>query len=192
MKRIALIMMGFLLLPSFFVAIVARADERAPKRLELPMVVDSRGKIVGTFFFVNRIDLPGSSVLRKIGELWYLLPISPMKGFLPTGTELFYTTSNCSGTAYVAAFPDVFVLLPRSASDAGVANGILYYPTPGSIKPSTSLVFKSARLISPDGKSLNCGATKGFSLPNFAGKMATFDLSTLGFVTPFKLTQSGQ
>jgi hypothetical protein len=83
-----------------------------------------------------------------------------------------------------------FVLLPRAASDTGVANGILYYPTPGSIK--SGLAFKSVKLINPEGKSLDCGKTKGFPMPNFAGKMATFDLSTLGFVSPFKLTQPGQ
>jgi hypothetical protein len=84
------------------------------------VVVDGKGRKVGAYFpvvsyGVGTLDLQtNNNVLIQAGTssgLWFVLPISK-QGFIPTGTTtgagfppLYYTTADCSGTAYMKPSP---------------------------------------------------------------------------------------
>ncbi len=190
MRRVAFTILGYLILASLFGFPAARADNRGTDQPGPPIVVDVRGRAIGTFFFVGRMSLPSSSVLRKIEGAWYLLPFSTT-GFSSTGVQIFYSADNCTGAAYVAAYPDDPVLVPQSAGTIGIANGILYYPKPGSLKKS-SMLLKSQRILNLQAKDVSCGKVRSFVPPDFVGEMTTFELSKLGFVPPFTVIEKEQ
>jgi hypothetical protein len=191
MKRAVFTVIGYLILASLFGSTAVRGDETGIDQPGPPIVVDSRGRALGAFFFVPRMSLPDSSVLRKIEGTWYLLPFSTA-GFSSTGVQIFYSTANCTGTAYVAAFPHNAVLVPQSTGTVGIANGFLYYAKPGSIKPSSKLTVKSQKLLNFQAKDVGCGQLRSVGPPEFVGEMTTYELSKLGFVPPFKLTEKEQ
>jgi len=182
-------------------------------------VVDSKGQEVGPFFPASAYNFananpwsPGGNftfvpnlVPREINGVALLFPVSAT-GFVPTGVELFYKSTNCTGTAYLledagalavavggtTLFLGVYVPFGGPSyswfSGAGVAGGILYYPvlgTPGSI-PLTSV-----RTINADGTIVpGCGAfATVIGTPQATARpAATLKLSTLGLVPPFHLS----
>lgn len=190
MRRVAFTIIVCLIFANFFGS--PSADDRITDQTGSPEVVDGSRREIGSFFFVGRMTLPSSSVLREIDGSWYLLPFSPT-GFSSTGVEIFYSDDNCKGAAYVAAHPDNLVMVPQAAGTVGIANGTLYYPKPGTIKssstvvkPGVKLILKSQRMLTLQGKDVGCGKVRQ-SVPDFAGDMATVELSKLGFVPPFSL-----
>jgi len=191
MRRVAFTMIGYVILASLFGSAAARADDRGADQAGLPIVVDSRGKTVGTFYFVARMSAPDSSVLRKIEDAWYVLPFSSRTGFSSLGVQIFYSAPGCTGTAYIAASPDNLVVEPLSTGTAGIVNGILYYAQPGSIKPRSKLVIKSQRVSNAEGKAMPCTQAGRHPLPEFFGEMKTFELSKLG-IPPFTLITKKQ
>jgi hypothetical protein len=190
MRRVALTIIGWLVLASFFGPPAAHADDRGADHPGPAIVVDSRGKPIGTFLFVGRMSLPSSSVLREIEGTWYLLPFSTT-GFSSTGVNIYYSEENCKGATYVAAFPDNPAIVPQAAGSVGIANGILYYPKPGSVKPFSKLVLKSQRMLNFQAKDVGCARIRTMITP-FVGEMTTFELSKLGFVPPFTLIEKEQ
>jgi hypothetical protein len=158
------------------------------------VVVDGKGRAVGSYFPVTSYE-EGSfnlqindSVLLKVGAspgLWIILPVAA-EGFIATGEsdepELYYTSTNCSGTAYMK--PSSGGLTVLSATYA-VAGGILYYPAPGPTKRITSLSFNV-----PGGNLADCDVLGPHSRPPVlnASLEQTFKLSSLGFVPPFKIS----
>ena len=148
-------------------------------------VVDSKGQEVGPFFYPEfaLTLVNGSSVLFQVDKT----------GFVGTGVTLYYSTKNCTGTAYVQTgtnpTPNALVSLfsPPSFS-AGIAGGVVYYPTPGVSKTVTMLSGQG--IDGPTGKSDGCRLFSKIEIwpcPN-CRPVATFKLSTLGFVPPFKLS----
>jgi hypothetical protein len=182
MRRGLLTAVVCLAVAGVLVAETVRADEREKNSVGPPVIVDSKGKTVGFFYYRSAF---GPSVLREINGTWFLLSVSS-SGFVSTGVELFYTTEDCTGTAYIAA-SDSFLTAPAPTLAAGIVNGVLYYAQPTSIKPRSSFILKSVKLLQPTGKPLPCSRIKRLTLPGSVGIAVTSDLSKLGFIPPFKL-----
>lgn len=191
MRRVAFTIIGCLVLASFFGSLAAHADDRGTDQPGPPIVVDGRGRAIGTFFFVGRMSIPSSSVLRKIEGTWYLLPFSTT-GFSSTGVGIYYSADSCKGAAYVAAHANNPVMVPEAAGSVGIANGILYYPKPGSVKPFSTLLVKSQRMLTLQAKDVGCAKIRTVAPPDFVGEMTTFELSKLGFVPPFTVIEKEQ
>ncbi len=189
MRRVAFTLLGYFILIVLFGFTGVNAEDTATAQDGSAIVVDARGRAIGALAFVGRMSLPSTSVLRRIEDSWFLIPFSA-KGFASMGANILYSGDKCTGTPYIAVSPDNVVIVPNSAGSAGIANGILYYARASSVKPSPKLNLKSQMILNLPGKRSACG--KIFYLPPFVGKMATFDLSKLGFVTPFTLAESKQ
>jgi hypothetical protein len=165
-----------------------QAYDRGTDQHGSPIVVDGKGRTIGTFSFVGRMSVPSSSVLLEIQGTWYLLPFS-RTGFASTGVHIFYADENCKGVAYIAAYPDDPVQVPQASGSVGIANGFLYYPKPDSVKPFSKVVVKSQRMLNFQAKDVGCGRIRTVMPPAFVGEMTTVDLSKLGFDPPFTLTE---
>jgi len=168
---------------------LAEAEEKATVQDRFTIVVDAKGREIGTFAYVGRASIPSSAVLLRVEDGWFLVPFSAT-GFASTGVNVLYSGDRCSGTAYIAASPNNVVVVPDQAGSAGIVNGILYYARARSEKPSSTLNLKSQMILSPLAKAGACGRI--FYLPASVGEMATLDLSKLGFVTPFTLRDGKQ
>lgn len=73
-------------------------------------VYDSKNAVVGTLVSNTQFSGgPGAYVERQIGIDWVAIPVNQNGLLTPqwnTSNQFFYTTSDCSGTAYVqAGFP---------------------------------------------------------------------------------------
>ena len=185
MRRVAFTLLGCFVLTTLFSFPEVNAKDTATAQDGPTIVVDARGKVIGSFAFVGRASLPSSSVLHQIEDTWFLLPFSS-KGFASTAATVLYSGDKCTGKAYVAARPDDVAVVPGSAGSAGIANGILYYAGANSVTSTAKLHLKSQRILNPQGQSV-CGRI--FYLPPFVGEMKTFELSKLGFVIPFTLRE---
>jgi hypothetical protein len=177
-KRTALaaFITGALLSP----AASALAQSGATPTYPGPTVVDSKGKEVGPF------DVDQQTVLILFNGSPALFSVDKT-GFINGGALLFYTTTNCTGTAYVFPTDPATANSLRvdysqySANGWGVIGGVLYYPAPGTPK---TVAAKSERGIDPSGN-IVCNQYSSPSAPYSSPQ--TFKLSTLGFVPPFKV-----
>jgi hypothetical protein len=140
-------------------------------------VVDSRGAQIGPYY-------PPEVALRKINGLWLPLPVLTT-GFSNTGVLLNYTSSDCSGTAYLFQNPADLANV-QVGLNIGVVNGVLYY---GDAAVAQSMAMNSERLLNPDGTPEQpCTTSEEF---NPFSPAITLDLSTLGFTPPFTIQVSG-
>jgi hypothetical protein len=124
-------------------------------------------------------------------------------GFVSTTVRIYLSSTDCTGTGYIGVdneddlSTDVTgqATCGDSCTHAGIAAGIAYYPTPGSIQPCSNVgSFSSELVIAPDGKASCSGMSPipscGQGEP-FLGPLTTLDLSTLGFTPPFSLKVAG-
>src|SRR5215469_492803 len=153
------------------------------------IVVDSTGAEIGPLVNTGGVD----TALVKTGGHDFALQVNS-KGFVATGVIFSYTTGECTGTTYVLSPPSNSLYISYASTlnaitnvqgnyNGGVAGTILYYAKP---KTSISLTINSISVVVSSGKSRVCyplTATK-----SAVTDVATFDLSTLGFVAPFKLS----
>ena len=126
-------------------------------------VVDSNGKVVGTF-------VGSTQAARQINGVWVSF-IALNTGFVPdaSSSALFlYTTPDCTHQAYIAAGGVL-----RSGE---IFNNVLYYPA----NPLQLRAFRSVKDFSGQ-----CTETSLQTL--IAGPVASFNLSTLGLVPPFEV-----
>jgi len=186
MRRVAFTLLGCFVLTALFGFPGLNAKDTDTAQDGSTIVVDAEGKAIGSFAFVGRASLPSSSVLHRIEDTWFLLPFSA-KGFASTAATILYSGDKCTGNAYVAARPDEVAVVPWAAGSAGIADGILYYARAKSVTSSSKLHLSSEKMLNLQEKSV-CGRI--FYLPPFVGEMKTFELSKLGFVTPFTLRES--
>jgi hypothetical protein len=152
------------------------------------IVVDSTGVEVGPLINTGGAD----SALKKSGTNKFALQVNS-KGFVATGVFFSYTTSNCGGTRYVfsPASNSLYISYPKTDNgtgflsyySGGVAKGILYYATQ---KTSKKLTVNSERVLNPDGTIGACFplASSSTSL----SLVSTFNIATLPFTPPFKVT----
>jgi hypothetical protein len=131
--------------------------------------------------------------LVKVGSNDFALQVNT-KGFTATGVTFLYPTNSCNGTPYVLSLSSnaLYISYPSTLNsitnvqgnyNGGVAGTVLYFAKP---KTSTSLTINSISVVASNGKSQVCyplTATK-----SMVSEVATLDLSTLGFVEPFKLS----
>jgi hypothetical protein len=96
------------------------------------IVLDSKGQEVGPFF-------PDRAVFRKIDGISFVLGVSTA-GFVssPLGNPLYYTTKNCTGTAYKLVDPSALVVETLYLGESAAVAGILYYSMPGSSRKIVS------------------------------------------------------
>ena len=163
----------------------ALAKEQQGRPFQSPIVIDSQGKEVGPY-------LSGEEVLRKIDGRWFGLPIST-NGFVNTGIpSLFYATTDCTGPPYELPLDTgpltelvntVAVTVPFGAA-LGVFNGNLYYV---NMEPPQTRNLQSQQNFDLKTGTASCEL-------NGVGNRSTvqigiFDLSTLGFLPPFSLSE---
>jgi hypothetical protein len=189
MRSVAFTLLAFLILTGLFSFSWVEAEDKATVQDGFTVVVDAKGRAIGTFAYVGRMSLPSSSVLLRVEDSWFLVPFSAT-GFAATGVNILYSGDKCIGTPYIGVQPNNVAAVLDQAGSAGIANGVLYYARASSEKPSSKLNLKSQMILSPAGKRSPCGRI--FYMPPSVGEMATLDLSKLGFVTPFTLSDSKQ
>ena len=114
----------------------------------------SQGQAGGLSFWVRRqrslswiardrrsaLSFPDRAVFRKIDGISFVLGVSTA-GFVssPLGNPLYYTTKNCTGTAYKLVDPSALVVETLYLGEsAAVVAGILYYSMPGSSRKIVS------------------------------------------------------
>jgi hypothetical protein len=61
-----------------------------------PQVVDANGQVLGTLIQTTGLPL----VLRQMGEFTVALPVIAGYGFYATGMTFYYTSADCTGSAY--------------------------------------------------------------------------------------------
>jgi hypothetical protein len=165
-------------------------------------VVDSRGKLVGTYNFILMFNqFSSASAARRINNLWFQLPVLP-GGFAPTSMNIGFTNANCAGTAYILGnyscntgnqitggqgelIIDAISGCGAAVDTRGVtatANALLYYAS----GPQTTATICSQAASGNLGAAGNCSNVTCSDQPGVF-PMATFDLSTLGLVPPFHL-----
>lgn len=144
-------------------------------------VVDSKNHVVGTLQ-----SIPGrAAALVGFNGSFYLIGVSA-GGFLDTEGEISYLfeNSNCTGQAAIAVNPDFVALYADAASTfptVAVESGVLYFPQ----NPISQFSYASSGGgVTPAGAASGCENRSGEAL---AGVVGTFNLSSLGFVPPFKL-----
>jgi hypothetical protein len=147
------------------------------------LVVDSTGAKVGPYFpSVNDAGGFGQwhgqdAVMLTVNGFALIVPVTS-SGFLPTGEKFQYTSSDCSGTAYL---PVPFVGMAQQGFTATV-NTTLYYVDPAT-DTNGSVVFNSRQSLRRDGSVLQSSTNE--SVSGDIAPARTLDLSTLGFVPPF-------
>jgi hypothetical protein len=164
------------------------------------IVIDSKKNQVGLLTTQN-IFGQTAGALRKIKGIWFVLPVSAA-GFSDTGGEnfgadvnLFYGTSNCTGTAYLPVTGSLVTTVSDSFS--GVSKGILYYPTPSTFRNCAKLSFNSLASLTRGSASCSpfagnisaCDETGDASIQ--WGQATSFNLSTLGLSPPFSVFVKG-
>jgi hypothetical protein len=166
----------------------AFAKSAEPSVAPSAQVVDSTGKIVGPYFPVTPAgQLISDAVLLQIKNASLLILVNPA-GFPSENAQndaLIYADANCSGVPYMPLpnatstplnNPGALVVSPEWSV---VFNGVLFYPTLGE----TPQPFSSGSYQVP-------GTTTCLPLTNPNGLFVpatTFNLSTLGFVPPFRI-----
>jgi hypothetical protein len=180
-----------LFLLSFSVRVLANPKSPSPApphRMGPAIVIDSQGKQIGPFF--RSFNFAGgnvpSTVLRNVNDTWIQIPVTP-GGFNSAGVQLLYKARGCSGTAYLQEGSIDLDLIAGDTGNAAVANQILYYPTN---LQECSGNFLSFLPIDHNGVAASCDDIQQECFA-FFGPVATFDLSTLGFVPPFSLSVIG-
>jgi hypothetical protein len=171
-------------------------------------VVDSKGNRVGAYYplplpYNPHFELPLINTdtqdvalvnvpIAEKSDLLFLLPFDP--GFAPVGLPgaaltflvlLYYTSSNCSGQPYM---PPLTYGRTAVVNTYEVADGKLYFGTPGEAKaitPGSSNAVGSTGALS---------ACQDLGPPALPQKMRlspteTIDLTSLGFVPPFHLSE---
>ena len=154
---------------------------RGPSSL---VVVDSTGKTVGPYVLDGGRDyvlLQTNDAQGTIVEMY----IAPSQGFLELTDVLYYADADCSGTPYLPipnsslsppTNPGYFVVPFNSYAFFG---GVLYYPATGATPHSFSSLFQRTP------GTATC-STAGTPVTFFA-PAASVDLSTRGFVPPFRI-----
>lgn len=145
-------------------------------------IVDSKGKLVGLYSAGDPIG-----ALRQVNNKWVVLPVSAT-GFVTGGVQLQYTTSDCSGTAYMlltASLPTNELAAPADqiaiVEDSLTGDNILYYPIITSQDPPTENICSQM-----DPRSQDCITISGCEQPEPPPfEMATFDLASLKLIPPF-------
>jgi len=150
-------------------------------------VFDSKNKIVGPAILDRHATTNGGyfnwSVVRKISGIWFVLPVDPAGGFTTTGTILYYTQPDCSGTAYVQMTgPQDLAFSDRDSGGVGIASGSVYYPN-GTWPGITLTTEQSAAGTDLSTGNFVCNNTSG-SVPN---AVPAGILTLPSFTPPFHL-----
>jgi hypothetical protein len=153
------------------------------------MVIDGNGKSVGLYTGENHIT-------RRIQGVWHELPVNK-NGFVDSSNRfaLFYTSTDCSGQAYVSAGANQYENNPPldTASelvqqDDLISKNILYTPDYSTRQARAIYSEFTPPVANPTGPP-SCfpfavpGETVGTEVA------IKFDLTTLGFEPPFSLVR---
>lgn len=166
-----------------FTALANAVNANAPL-----MVYDSTGKVVGSYFYGSK-GQPENFVLIKTPSISFALTFDYRSlgndGYLSSffRDTAMYTTSNCTGTAYLYSnFGNAQLRTP-------VLHGVIGATASGFASPIVSIGNYEAELIEVrsfgyfDGTSCNSTSGQQWAYPI----IATFDLSTLNLTPPFSV-----
>jgi hypothetical protein len=147
-------------------------------------VVDSTGRVVGTYFFNDQVNGADASVLHNVNGTWFQLPVLASGFGSPpdSGYEnpVYFAQPGCGGQAYLGNVitPKALVLNAIPADGMALLIGSTLY------WPDTTAQLQSVEICSQaDGvqcDELTCGNL------NLA-PAKSFNLNLLGFKPPFKL-----
>ena len=180
----------------FFAASVVAGLSAAVHAAAL-QVVDSKGQVVGgyqeQFGFFCRASLcepTVDSAVRNINGVVFGLPVTSQGFFTPLPSYVLFAKSNCSGLALFPAQPAPPSLVTYvTGKFAGQFNNTLFFGS-GTVY---SLVVRSCALVNdptkpvPTGACANTNCTGESSKPVPLQVVASFNLTTLHLVPPFKL-----
>ena len=137
-------------------------------------VVDSLGHDVGPLV----MTAGGPTVSRKLGTFTFLLDVGTNGFIIPLHFPFYHTTSDCSGPRYILIEPNSFW---RGSTNIGTQ---LFY----AVDPPQQITVNSIEYFTSPTDPNQPGPCQGFGATTFSGGLvATFDLSTLGLVPPFRL-----
>jgi hypothetical protein len=144
-------------------------------------VYDANDKLIGQDFPFYGYD----GVLRTIEGVEILLPVA-MTGFTDIGSQVFFPSKDCSGSEYVVLRQPTPIHFAPYDTMSLVVNGVLLYPNSSTF---ATRVVNSQEYVFPTGQLSNCArlADAGQQFTAVTGQLISFDLSTLGFVPPFKI-----
>lgn len=155
-----------------------------PMGASAPQVVDSTGQVFAQFAGED-FDSAGQGVdsaILKIHGVWIRGLVTPA-GLTESGVTFVYTTSDCSGTAYLQT-PNVGLSFNTQGPEAGIIKHMLYYPDLTTLLTRTIVAEEefdqNGVLVVP------CGPASG-SLDTSASLQ--FDMTTFlaAFKAPFNL-----
>jgi hypothetical protein len=140
-------------------------------------VYDANGALVGQEFPTS---YGTDQVMLAVNGEEIIIAVNA-KGFVNTGFSTDYTSNDCSGTAYE------FIAKPTPMTfavyvDAGVLNNVLYVPDLSTLAVRS---LQSVAAVYSDGEVGKCYSFTPVSWNS--ASYTTFDLSTLGFVAPFRV-----
>jgi hypothetical protein len=176
-------------------------------------VVDANGNVVGPLVLISGFP---AGALVEISGIWFALPVDPINGFANTGGNLWYPSSDCSGspggifydnnTIFADPLDIVYESLPLvlvAGSQQGF-NSYLQTPEDNNaiIDGSSSSAIVTGGVLyyatgpsvpepsgsdgDPADPDLAADCHTG-SLDNYVAPMSTFTLSKLGFTAPFSV-----
>lgn len=160
-----------------------------------PMVVDSKGHAVGTYF-PNPDVGEGETAVRQINGVFYALPVTQSGFFVDSEILFFYGSSDCSGSPLFNVPPNnvppnyLPLVFPVDGQMAGIINQTLYF---ANGTPQQLNVCSEGLVDDPSLVPTRCGACSNPPLVNspvwttFA-PVGTFDLSKLKLKPPFKFS----
>jgi hypothetical protein len=141
------------------------------------LVEDSTGQVVGTYLgytYAPFSSYPGNYVLIRTSTQSLAVQVTLTQLGTTPGASFFYTTSNCTGTAYYSATNNYFPSIVPFAPVVGTIAYIMSNTRSGLLTAYSQASDINGTNCSP----INVGQT--FSAPAVVG---TFDLSTLNLNT---------
>jgi len=113
-------------LASMLLALTVVAGARLAWGASPLVVLDSNDHQVGLFYFQGVEGAASEAAIHKINGVSYALPITRNE-FVSTGFTFYYTTTDCSGTQFLAALPAPLFVVPVDGTYAGIFEQTLYF-----------------------------------------------------------------
>ena len=153
------------------------------------LVKDSAGKLVGSYLFainpfvdVSSYAATNDNVFVRTGTLSFALHLTASQLGQPGTTVVYFTTSSCTGTAYLTLSGFVHAIAMPVVSFASVVGTTAYIggTTYSSGTASSRLYFNGTQIICEQSVG---GTYSGTYVP----VVATYDLAALNLVPPYSV-----
>jgi hypothetical protein len=125
-------------------------DNQSVRPVQQPVVVDAHGDAVGSVVGLNGL---AATVLIDFGGGVFSLTVLPSQ-LLGTGGPLYFTTSNCTGTAYITSQPPALA----TPSVLAAPGNSLYAAIPNATPQQITALSQLLPSI-PGGPAVSCQST---------------------------------